>query len=82
MTKKKSARVSRGKKLKRHPVRPQAVKRVVSTRPVRLASSPDGPIGHIVGSVTEEGQRVVLVEWEGRSKVSRHNPRYLVSVRE
>jgi len=79
---KKSTKVSRGKKLKRHPSRAPAVKRVVATRPVRLASSPDGPIGHIVDSITEDTQRIVLVKWEGRKKVSRHNPRFLVSVRE
>jgi len=80
--KRRARKVTRGKSLKRHPARPPVVKRVVATRPVRLQNFPDGPIGQIVGSITEDAQRIVLVKWEGRSKITRHNPRFLVSVTE
>lgn len=80
--KRRARKVTRGKTLKRHPARPPAVKRVVATRPVRLQNFPDGPIGQIVESVIEEGHRTVSVKWEGRSKLTWHNPRFLVSVTE
>jgi len=77
---KKSVRVSRGKKLKRHPSRAQAVKRVVATKPVKLQYLPNGPIGKIIESTTQEGQRLVRVKWEGKEKATLHNPRFLISV--
>jgi hypothetical protein len=75
-------KVSRGKKLKRHPLRPPPKKRVVATKRVALQSLPDGPFGDIVETYTADaGERQVGVKWDGKGdKVYRMNPRFLIPI--
>lgn len=78
----KTRKVSRGKALKRHPLRPPAKKRIVSTKRVAMQSQPDGPFGDIVETYTEGvGERQVGVKWDGKGdKIYRCNPRFLIPV--
>jgi hypothetical protein len=75
-------KVSRGKALKRHPLRPPPKKRIVASKRVALQSQPDGPFGDIVEKYTaESGERQVGVKWDGKGdKIYRCNPRFLIPI--
>lgn len=75
-------KVSRGKKLKRHPLRPPPKKRVVATKRVAMQSHPDGPFGDIVETYKDgPGDTQVGVVWDGKGdKVYRSNPRFLIPI--
>ena len=79
---KKPRQVSRSKKLKRHPSRPPAKKRIVSTKRVAMQSHPDGPFGDIVETYKDgPGDTQVGVVWDGKGdKVYRSNPRFLIPI--
>lgn len=72
----KSRKVSRGTKLKRHPSRPPVVKRVVKTKQVVMNSHPDGPRGDII----ERDGDDLMIQWPGMSRLYQHNARYMTSV--
>lgn len=76
--KRRARKVKRSNKLKRHPIRPPVVKRVVKTKQVVMVSNPDGPRGDII---EREGDDL-LVQWPGMDRLYRHNARFMKPVEE
>ena len=74
--KRKSRKVTRGNKLRRHPSRAPAKKRVVSTKKVAMRGHEDGPLGDIEG---REGS-TLYIQWPGKDRLMSHNAMYMVSV--
>ena len=75
-TRKRKARVSRGGKLKRHPSRAPAKKRVVKTKKVAMLGHEDGPLGDIMG---RDGD-TLYIQWPGMNRLYSHNAKYMISV--
>jgi len=69
-------KVTRGTKLRRHPSRAPAKKRVVSTKKVAMRGHEDGPLGDIIN---REGS-TLYIQWPGKDRLMSHNAMYMVSV--
>jgi len=74
--KRKSRKVSRGTKLKRHPSRAPAKKRVVKTKKVAMQGHEDGPLGDII----DRDGDTLQIQWPGKDRLMSHNARFMVSV--